>query len=375
VAHRYNRSVLTGFPHIVCVNLDRRSDRWERMQGRLAAAGIESVQRFAAADGRTVPLPANWSSTPGAYGCLLSHVAVVRQARELDWPSVLILEDDVELDPAFRERLSAFMTNVPQDWDVLYFGALHMEDPIDVAPHVQRVQRAYSTYAYALSSSVFDAFLNLNELATAPVDVNNLRLQKERACYCFTPFLAWVEDDYSDAQGLHKSHWYLRESLVIHGQSMNELLRRTAVVIAPTGEHVAFLRDFYARRLAGVQVVEDLAHADREFVIITDGDVLVEEWDVCGNLRMCERYDGATGYSSLIELTSDDTRQLYGDESMLMRWLDVAKYAPAANAEARYGVFRRDRLEAAGGWEGRGRLRLFPSPNYALRLHPHMATR
>ena len=39
------------FPHRVCINLDRRPERWEKMQTRLEAAGLGAVDRFPAVDG------------------------------------------------------------------------------------------------------------------------------------------------------------------------------------------------------------------------------------------------------------------------------------------------------------------------------------
>jgi hypothetical protein len=44
------------FPHRVCINLDRRPERWEKMQTRLEAAGLGAVDRFPAV--RSVTM--NW---------------------------------------------------------------------------------------------------------------------------------------------------------------------------------------------------------------------------------------------------------------------------------------------------------------------------
>ena len=52
-------------------------------------------------------LPANWAHTPGAYGCLLSHLHVVREARRLGMASVLIFEDDVVFDDDLERKFNA----------------------------------------------------------------------------------------------------------------------------------------------------------------------------------------------------------------------------------------------------------------------------
>src|ERR1700754_1987396 len=124
------------FPHKVCINLDRRPDRWQRMQAEFARHGIEDVRRISALDGSMVQLPANWNHTAGAYGCLLSHIAVVQEARELDHRSVLIFEDGSVRDSEFESKFHSFVEQVPSDWDILYFGALHKDQPSQIHDHV-----------------------------------------------------------------------------------------------------------------------------------------------------------------------------------------------------------------------------------------------
>src|ERR1044071_5860910 len=90
------------FSKTVCINLDRRPERWQRMQAQLARHGIHGVERFPAVDGNSVTKPTGWIHTAGAYGCLLSHLEVIREARRSNTPSVLIFEDDTVLDPDFQ---------------------------------------------------------------------------------------------------------------------------------------------------------------------------------------------------------------------------------------------------------------------------------
>src|SRR6185436_14621092 len=178
-------------------------------------------------------------------------------------------------------------------------------EPIEVSENVVRITSANSTFAYALNRTVFDSFIELNTRALTAVDLNNRKLQTEHACYCFRPHLAWVEDLSSDVQVRQKYHWYLKESLVLHGKGMDQILAQTAVIINDRGnaENLSFLKSFYEKYLPGIQVIVDAsADTDRSFLIFTDSNVFVEEWDIRGNLRMCEKFDCATGFRSLIEL-------------------------------------------------------------------------
>ncbi len=251
------------FPHRVCINLDRRPERWERMQARFAEAGLGAVERFPAVEGRNVPVPADWPQSAGAYGCLQSHLAVVRQARAQGRGSILIMEDDVLFAEGFREEFARRVRALPDDWDMLFFGCLHHDPPAPVAPGIGRLRASFSTFMYAVRSTVFDAFIFLNSRARCAVDRNNWRLQRKFNCYCFMPHLAWVDGSYSDAQGVATSHWYIRDSMVLRGDEMKAMEKRTAVII-PYREaghrersvrNLCFLARYYGS-LFSVRIVE-----------------------------------------------------------------------------------------------------------------------
>lgn len=287
------------------------------------------------------------------------------EARRLGWPNVLIFEDDAALDPELNEKFSSYFEQVPADWEMLHFGANHMATPDAVSANVVRITSANSTFAYALNAAVFDSFIELNTRALTAVDLNNRTLQTEHACYCFMPHLAWVEDLSSDVQVRQKYHWYLKESLVIHGTGMDQMLRQTAVIINDRGDeqNLSFLRTFYQKYLPGVEViVGEAADTDRSFLIFTDSNVFVEEWDIRGNLRMCEKFDCATGFRSLVNLTPEATQMLRTSKPMILTpWFDANDYQRSEKREPfeRFSVFRR---EAVGDKE----LRVFESPNDAL---------
>ncbi len=115
---------------------------------------------------------------------------------------------------------------------MLYFGALHKDEPVRVSENIVRLTRSNSTYAYALRETVFDAFIELNGRAEDVLDNNSFLLQRRFNCYCFMPHLAWVETDYSDAQQRLERHWYLKESLVLFGPRVDGLLADTTLVLA-----------------------------------------------------------------------------------------------------------------------------------------------
>ncbi|MEW6211686.1 MAG: glycosyltransferase family 25 protein, partial [Acidobacteriota bacterium] len=218
------------FPHQVCINLDTRRDRWERMTARFAEHGISRVIRFPAINGNHLDVPSFWRYSPGAYGCLRSHLAVVEQARDYGRPSVLIFEDDVVLAPDFTAKFADYVEQLPDDWDMVFFGALHGQPLTKATDNLLRINHSLSTFAYALKDTVYDSFIHLNRQALTVLDENTRALQKRFNSYCFTPNLAWVEEDYSDVRGEMVNLWWLKESLVLYGPEIDDILKKSVAV-------------------------------------------------------------------------------------------------------------------------------------------------
>jgi hypothetical protein len=96
---------------------------------------------------------------------------------------------------------------------------------------------------------------------------------------------------------------------------------------------------------------------------LTDSDLYLETLDVRANLLMCEQYDGATGFDHVIDLTREQAQLLR--KTGITRGIDVSKTTPAKNVESQCRFSKREALEAQ---ETQRTLRLFQSPNHALRL-------
>ena len=73
---------------------------------------------------------------------------------------------------------------------------------------------------------------------------------------------------------------------------------------------------------------------------------------------MCEQYDGATGFSEVIDLTAEQAQLLRA--TGITRGIDISKTTPARNVQSQCRFVRRDALEREA--------RVFQSPNHALRL-------
>jgi len=152
------------FDKVVCINLDRRADRWQRFQENVASAGwpFREIERFAAVDGHNVPAPGWWRAGGGAWGCHQSHVRILQQAIQGGAESVLILEDDAVLPQRFPEVVEEFLTKVPGDWDGIMLGGQHLRPPDIVDNGIVKVRNGNRTHAHALRGNyIKDAYRHL----------------------------------------------------------------------------------------------------------------------------------------------------------------------------------------------------------------------
>jgi len=139
------------FPHRAYVSLPRRQDRRACLQARMADAGV-TAQWFRALDARRLR---RWKGFAGApqRAHSLSFRLLLRAAQRRDSAALLVLEDDAVFHPEFRDRVAAL--ELPDDWQIFYFGCQHLAPPTLVSAGLVRVRRALDTHAVTFRRSAF----------------------------------------------------------------------------------------------------------------------------------------------------------------------------------------------------------------------------
>lgn len=161
---------------VLVVNLDSRPDRWQDVRARTAGfIPGDKLHRLSATLGAALPGfgTAPWfhgrkrdKTWAGRAGCTLSHRAAIDHARLQGWRTVLILEDDIELEPALAEVLAGLYQALQDaDWNVCYLG---FTDPVSPYRHVTDLPAGHSlcavsgcstTHAYLLRDNTYDLLL------------------------------------------------------------------------------------------------------------------------------------------------------------------------------------------------------------------------
>jgi glycosyl transferase family 25 len=191
---------------IVYINLAHRRDRNVRMKRQLRElnAPKEKIIRFEGI-----------KATPGAVGCVKSHIAVLEMAIAQDWDDVLILEDDFEFcrDAQSITRLNAWLTRLSTlRWDVALLAANYQHvTPLKSIEYLLRVNRAWCSCAYRVNRHYFTTLLDnfrqsliLLELENPPphavLDVNWWHLMMKDCWLGLYPCAGFQIQDKSDIE-------------------------------------------------------------------------------------------------------------------------------------------------------------------------------
>jgi GR25 family glycosyltransferase involved in LPS biosynthesis len=153
-ARREIASPFHFFDAIYCINLDRRTDRWQSVTRRFEKLGIAAkVRRFAATE------------TPYSHhiGCALSHRAIIADAARQGLDNVLVFEDDVLFSSNAEAELRRSIDELKRrDWSILFLGGHRWGRTFEKAPGCQFLDLPRGltcTHAVAYNHTVYDRIL------------------------------------------------------------------------------------------------------------------------------------------------------------------------------------------------------------------------
>ena len=178
------------FDKVVVINLDRRTDRMEKLDLQLKELDIQ-YKRFSAVDAIKLNID------PIVAG-LRSHLQVIK---DNIGRRVLVLEDDAYFVDNFNEKFEKVMQTLPEDWDIFYLGALV---PKDVG-QINMVNRHWGlqvlttgTQAYCIKPEMQYYFTSRLEDYNSYIDIGLRDFAKGYKPYITQPNLVTQFPSYSD---------------------------------------------------------------------------------------------------------------------------------------------------------------------------------
>jgi hypothetical protein len=141
-----------AYDHAYCINLERDTEKRSKIEMEFDTQGIdvEFIKAFDAKENGIKKENVRREIHPGEFGCLMSNYMVWKDMLEKGYKSVLIMEDDIELVPHFKDILDNL--EFPKEWDIIY---LEYVSPVYDGPATKDMQegRCLGTMCHLISES------------------------------------------------------------------------------------------------------------------------------------------------------------------------------------------------------------------------------
>ena len=152
------------FSAVYIVNLPERSDRRSEMEAELKKVNLSYQEKKIVVFPAIKPADQGKFPGIGARGCFLSHLEILKKAREDQADSVLIMEDDLAISPKLQPFLPLIKDKLSQEnWSLLYLG--HVV-PVESGNNLNLVnynQPLLTTHFYAVNGKILDRLVDFLE--------------------------------------------------------------------------------------------------------------------------------------------------------------------------------------------------------------------
>lgn len=162
-----SKETLNGIDIIYWINLDRSTDRKDRMNTLFKDPEFNNIpiQRFSAIDGKKDNIDSmitvkEKKITKPEYGCLLSHLEIINEFSQTDYNVALILEDDITLDfkKYWTRNIKEVIDNAPIDWEIIML--CYHSDNLPSNLYTRNNNNFWSTAAYIINNKSAKKIIN-----------------------------------------------------------------------------------------------------------------------------------------------------------------------------------------------------------------------
>lgn len=99
--------------------------------------------------------------TNNLCNCYFTHIALVKMAQSLDWPYIVIFEDDALPCKEIVRKLSYYLDALPDDADIFKMGHLrYIDKPIELSKDFISV-RTYGAHAYVIFKKYYQDYIDI----------------------------------------------------------------------------------------------------------------------------------------------------------------------------------------------------------------------
>jgi GR25 family glycosyltransferase involved in LPS biosynthesis len=188
-------NINTIFDEIYVLGLERKLKKMEDSVKKLNDIGITAKKNYGI-DGENKMIKKKYDDLKWpkpqneyAYGCLLSHLQIIEDAKLKKFKTIMVVEDDIFLNKK-HEMFGNRLAQIPEDWVLLYLGASQDFKTWNNITHHHGYYNAYKTdgtFAYCLRESIFDEVLELLKSYSGNIDTLLHVIQERHKSYVMFP--------------------------------------------------------------------------------------------------------------------------------------------------------------------------------------------
>lgn len=188
--------------NIFVINLKKRTDRLRHIQEELKKINCNNYEIVEAIDGNTI----NRSPfiNQGALGLVQTYFKIFELIKDKPTEEIILIEDDCVFSENFSENVNNFLNELPNDWNILYFGGNHNPSlappPSKFTEHVRKVHHTYSAHCVVMKTKVFFELIEILKTLRYQTDVGLSFLQKKYPSYTTSKKITWQVPSYSDIE-------------------------------------------------------------------------------------------------------------------------------------------------------------------------------
>ncbi len=157
------------FDGIYCLTLPhRKEDRWEgNCLPQFKIQQINNVESVYGVLGKTLLLPNSNIEIPiyrlCELGSAMGHLNCIKKAKSDGVKKALIFEDDVCLIENINNKFDEIYNQIPDDFDILYFGGNHTGGLTKIDSNIYKTYRTFALQMYSVNYEFYDFLIDYLE--------------------------------------------------------------------------------------------------------------------------------------------------------------------------------------------------------------------
>lgn len=166
------KAINTFFEKTYLINLEKRQDRL--LSFKKEFDGLE-FELFKAIEEKS-PIK---GMKDGEWGCLRSHLTILKNAYDNKYRNILIFEDDCKIENVPLEQITTMLDYLSKNkWDMFYFGGGAKGEFVEIPNHdlakpVLRKGGIVMTHAYSFNNSFYERAIQILEKTDKKTPIDN----------------------------------------------------------------------------------------------------------------------------------------------------------------------------------------------------------